>query len=218
MKSSIRCRAAWHKASVVMLGAMLAACGESAPPEPQLSFEESLQQQLIQAEPGTVIEIPAGVHALTRSLSLTVPGVTIRGQGMAQSLRRKGYALRVFDLRGELMQDFVKEGGTACASPADAAGGCDVLISVVVNAAQTEAVLFGEHGAAAALPKGGVFVMCSTVDPKFSIDLEARLAERGILYLDAPISGGAAQAPKASRSQFEATLQARYTGTFEFDR
>lgn len=86
MNSSIRCRAAWRPASVVMLGAMLAACGESTPPEPQLSFEESLQQQLIQAEPGTVIEIPAGVHTLTRSLSLTVPGVTIRGQGMAQSI------------------------------------------------------------------------------------------------------------------------------------
>jgi 3-hydroxyisobutyrate dehydrogenase len=137
-------------------------------------------------------------------------GLGAMGLGMAQSLRRKGYALRVFDLRGELMQDFVKEGGTACASPADAAGGCDVLISVVVNAAQTEAVLFGEHGAAAALPKGGVFVMCSTVDPKFSIDLEARLAERGILYLDAPISGGAARAARGEITMMTAGRPAAY--------
>ena len=61
----------------------LAACGE---PQPQLSFEESLQQQLIEAEPGDVIEIPAGTHELTRSLSLDVPGVTIRGAGMDRSI------------------------------------------------------------------------------------------------------------------------------------
>ena len=61
----------------------LAACGE---PQPQLSFEESLQQQLIEAEPGDVIEIPAGTHELTRSLSLDVSGVTIRGEGMDSSI------------------------------------------------------------------------------------------------------------------------------------
>ncbi len=61
----------------------LAACGE---PQPQLSFEESLQRQLIEAEPGDIIEIPAGTHELTRSLSLDVPGVTVRGEGMDRSI------------------------------------------------------------------------------------------------------------------------------------
>ena len=65
---------------------------------------------------------------------------------------------------------------------------------MVVNAAQTEDVLFGSGGVAAAMRAGSVFVMCSTVDPNWSIALEARLAERGLLYLDAPISGGAAKA------------------------
>lgn len=65
---------------------LLVACGSDEPAAPVLSFEESLQQQLIQAEPGDVIEIPAGVHELTRSLSLTVPGVTIRGQGIDTSV------------------------------------------------------------------------------------------------------------------------------------
>ena len=68
------------------LGAILVSCGESEPPAPALSFEESLQVQLIEAQPGDVIEIPAGTHAMTRSLSLTVPGVTIRGAGMDQSI------------------------------------------------------------------------------------------------------------------------------------
>jgi 3-hydroxyisobutyrate dehydrogenase len=65
---------------------------------------------------------------------------------------------------------------------------------VVVNAAQTEDVLFGAAGCAKAMQPGSLFVMCSTVDPAWSAALEQRLHERGILYLDAPISGGAARA------------------------
>ena len=65
---------------------LITACSDQAPPEPELSFEESLQQQLIQAQPGDVIEIPAGTHQLTRGLSLTVDGVTIRGEGMDSSI------------------------------------------------------------------------------------------------------------------------------------
>ena len=73
-------------ATLISLAAMLWACGESEPSAPELSFEESLQVQLIQAQPGDVIEIPAGTHQITRSLSLTVSGVTIRGAGMDQSI------------------------------------------------------------------------------------------------------------------------------------
>jgi parallel beta-helix repeat protein len=65
---------------------LLVACGEPEPLMPQLRFEESLQQQLIEARPGDIVEIPAGVHEMTRSLSLTVPGVTIRGEGMDRSI------------------------------------------------------------------------------------------------------------------------------------
>ena len=53
---------------------------------PELSFEESFQTQLINAQPGDVIEVPAGVHEFTRSLSLNVPGVTLRGAGMDVSI------------------------------------------------------------------------------------------------------------------------------------
>lgn len=76
------------QSSVLMaaLSILLSSCGEPPPAEPPLSFEESLQQQLIQAQPGDVIEIPAGTHELTRGLSLTVSGVTIRGEGMDSSV------------------------------------------------------------------------------------------------------------------------------------
>jgi L-threonate 2-dehydrogenase len=123
-------------------------------------------------------------------------GLGAMGMGMAKSLRRAGYSVHVFDVRPEVAEAFAAEGGVASNSPAEVAAACEVVVSVVVNAAQTEAVLFGEGGAAAAMKAGNVFVMCSTVDPGWSIALEKRLAEKGILYLDAPISGGAAKAAK----------------------
>jgi 3-hydroxyisobutyrate dehydrogenase len=131
-------------------------------------------------------------------------GLGAMGKGMAGSLRRAGYAVHVCDVRLDVAQAFVSEGGVACTTPAELAGLCDVVVSVVVNAAQTEAVLFGESGAAAALARGSVFVMCSTVDPNWSIALEARLAELGVLYLDAPISGGAAKAASGQMTMMTA--------------
>jgi putative dehydrogenase len=121
-------------------------------------------------------------------------GLGAMGRGMAASLRRAGWPPHVFDLRPEAAQDFARDGGTACASAAELAAACDVVVSVVVNSAQTDDLLFGSGGVAAAMPLGSVFVMCSTVDPNWSIALEARLEALGLLYLDAPISGGAAKA------------------------
>ncbi|TCT11135.1 L-threonate dehydrogenase [Paralcaligenes ureilyticus] len=131
-------------------------------------------------------------------------GLGAMGMGMAGSLRRAGYRVHVCDVRTEVAQAFAADGGVACATPSDVAQACEVLISVVVNAAQTEAVLFGEGGAAAALKPGSVFVMCSTVAPNWSIELEQRLAERNLLYLDAPISGGAARAASGEMTMMTA--------------
>jgi 3-hydroxyisobutyrate dehydrogenase len=116
------------------------------------------------------------------------------GGGMARSLRRAGHEVHVHDARPEVAAAFASEGGQAHDTPAALARHCDIVISVVVNAAQTESVLFGEQGCAAAMRPGSVFVMCSTVDPAFSAAMEARLAEIDVLYVDAPISGGAARA------------------------
>jgi 3-hydroxyisobutyrate dehydrogenase len=123
-----------------------------------------------------------------------VIGLGAMGGGMARSLRRSGYRVHAADARPDVARTFAGEGGVACVSPADLAQHCEVIISVVVNAAQTEDVLFGQAGCAAAMKPGSVFVMCSTVDPAWSAELERRLADHGIHYLDAPISGGAAKA------------------------
>jgi 3-hydroxyisobutyrate dehydrogenase len=133
-----------------------------------------------------------------------VIGLGAMGGGMARSLRRHGHAVHVFDVRPEITHAFAAEGGVACASLAELAGACDVIVSVVVNAAQTESVLFDEGGCAYAMRRGSVFVMCSTVDPNWSMALESRLAALGILYLDAPISGGAVKAASGEMTMMTA--------------
>lgn len=127
-------------------------------------------------------------------------GLGAMGSGMAASLRRANFELYVFDVRPEVSKKFCEAGGTACNSLQELGSVCDVVVSVVVNAAQTEEVLFGSAsapGLADSLKPGSVFVMCSTVDPNISIGFESRLAENDILYVDAPISGGAAKAASA---------------------
>lgn len=123
-----------------------------------------------------------------------VIGLGAMGSGMAASLRRAGHDVHVHDIRAELAAGFAAQGGTACATPQALAGACRVVVSVVVDARQTEALLFGEGGLAAALRPGSVFIMCSTVDPGWSAALQARLQALDLLYLDAPVSGGMARA------------------------
>lgn len=144
------------------------------------------------------------------SLVAGVIGLGAMGSGMAASLRRAGHPVQVFDVRTEVAAAFARDGGTACASLAELGAACDVVVSVVVNAAQTEAVLFGPGGCAATMKPGSVFVMCSTVDPNWSMALEKRLNDLGLLYIDAPISGGAAKAASGEMTMMTSGAPAAY--------
>ncbi|MCX5530183.1 NAD(P)-dependent oxidoreductase [Streptomyces sp. NBC_00006] len=134
---------------------------------------------------------PAPTAPTTR---VGVVGLGAMGLGMARSLRAAGFHVAVHDLRADVAADFAREGGAAYDTAGDLAADVDVLVGVVVNSAQVESVLFGDGGAAHRLRPGSVYVMCSTVDPTFSAQLEGRLGELGVRLLDAPISGGAARA------------------------
>jgi 3-hydroxyisobutyrate dehydrogenase len=137
-------------------------------------------------------------------------GLGAMGAGMAATLRTRGYEVHVCDVRPGIAAAFAAQGGVACATPAEVARGCQVVVSVVVNAQQTEEVLFGENGAAAAMAPGSVFVMCSTVDPNWSIALEGRLNALDIHYVDAPISGGAARAASGQMTVMSAAKPEAY--------
>lgn len=123
-----------------------------------------------------------------------VIGLGSMGFGMARSLLRAGFAVSGFDVSEQAVARLVAEGGRAGATPAEAAAGADVVVSVVVNAAQTEAVLFGDGGCAETMAAGSVFISSATMAPDAARGLAARLQAAGVHYLDAPMSGGAARA------------------------
>ncbi|WP_407518609.1 L-threonate dehydrogenase [Methylobacterium oryzisoli] len=132
------------------------------------------------------------------SVRAAVIGLGSMGCGMALSLHRAGLPVVGYDVDPAGVARFTAEGGQGAASPAEAAAGAAIVVCVVVNAAQTEAVLFGEGGVAAAMPEGAVFVSCATMDPAVARRLAARLEGTGRHYLDAPISGGAQRAAEGA--------------------
>jgi len=123
-----------------------------------------------------------------------VIGLGAMGMGVARSLLRKGFEVHACDVREAARQSIAGEGAIAHATPAALAARVDALIVLVVNAAQTEAVLFGEDGAAAALKPGSTVLASSTVAPEFAEKLNERLSAMQLRHLDAPVSGGAVRA------------------------
>ena len=129
-----------------------------------------------------------------------VIGVGAMGMGVAKRLLARGYAVHVRDIRREAEDEARAAGATVCASAAEVAAVCPVVITLVVDARQTEDVVFGRRGVSEGMQPGGVLVMCSTVSPEFSGPLAERLAPHGILALDAPVSGGPARAHDGTMS------------------
>ena len=125
---------------------------------------------------------------------MAVIGLGSMGYGMATSLRRAGFEVTGCDVSADSVARFEKDGGRGAKTPAEAAKAADVVVSVVVNAAQTEAILFGKDGAAETLAKDAVFISSATMDPDIARRLAKQLEATGRHYLDAPISGGAQRA------------------------
>jgi L-threonate 2-dehydrogenase len=123
-----------------------------------------------------------------------VIGLGSMGFGMADSLLRAGFSVSGYDVSDKARAFLAQHGGSASASPREAARGRDALLTVVVNAEQTNEVLFGDDGAAQEMAAGTVIISSATMAPMEAENLASQATERGILYLDAPISGGAKKA------------------------
>ncbi|MBW6495267.1 MAG: NAD-binding protein [Burkholderiaceae bacterium] len=126
--------------------------------------------------------------------TLGVIGLGSMGMGAACSALRNGVTTWGCDPRPEARQAFADAGGQAVASAAELAVHCEVVLVLVLNAAQTEEVLFGEQGIATRLAAGSVVVCSATVDPALPPVWEQRLAEHGLWLIDGPVSGGAKKA------------------------
>ena len=122
-------------------------------------------------------------------------GLGIMGSRQAANLARAGYELTVFNRTRERAEAWAAEhGGRVAGSPREAAEGADVVITMVVDGPQVEAMLLGEDGAAAGARPGTLFVDMSTIAPAAARSLAATLADAGHGFVDAPVTGSS---PKA---------------------
>jgi 3-hydroxyisobutyrate dehydrogenase len=124
-----------------------------------------------------------------------VIGLGIMGSRMAANLRRAGHELTVHNRTRERAERFAGEhGATIADTPADVGAACDVVITMVVDGAQVERVLLGDHGVVEGAGEGTLCVDMSTIAPADTRRIGAVLAERAIGFVDAPVTGSS---PKA---------------------
>ena len=135
-----------------------------------------------------------------KSGSTGVIGVGNMGLAIAGRLREHGREVLVRDLRADREELAERAGAHACATPALLSRRCDVVIVAVVDAAQTETVLFGDDGVAASAAPGTCVVLCPTIAPESVESFAARLDALGLDWIEAPMSGGPARARAGTMS------------------
>jgi len=123
-----------------------------------------------------------------------VIGLGSMGMGVARSLLRAGLPVSGYDVRPEARRQFEELGGVAASCPGEAGRRARAVVILVVNAEQTEEVIFGAGGLAESMEPGSVIVTSSTVPPAFAADLGRRIESRGLMNIDAPVSGGVKKA------------------------
>ena len=131
--------------------------------------------------------------------NIAVIGLGSMGYGIAGSCLRSGHLVWGLDTNIDQVTKFCKLGGQN-SSLNTVINDIDVVLVVVLNSTQTETVLFGEEGVVKKLRSGSVVISCATVAPNFAKDMEKRCKEFGVLYLDAPISGGSVKAANGQLS------------------
>jgi 3-hydroxyisobutyrate dehydrogenase-like beta-hydroxyacid dehydrogenase len=144
------------------------------------------------------------------SQNVAVIGLGSMGYGMAASALRVGHIVWGVDINPDQIARFQAEGGQA--TPLDqSTGTLDAVAVVVLNAQQTESVLFGDNGIVEKLKAGAVVLACATVPPAFAKDMAARCEKHGVHYLDAPISGGSLKAASGQLSIMASGTPAAFT-------
>jgi 2-hydroxy-3-oxopropionate reductase len=117
-------------------------------------------------------------------------GLGIMGKPMAINLRRAGYALVVHSRSPGPVEELVAEGAERRETPAAVVAVSDVVITVLPDTPDVEAVISGPGGVLESVRPGGLVIDMSTIDPSATRRLEAALAERQVAFIDAPVSGG----------------------------
>lgn len=117
-------------------------------------------------------------------------GLGLMGKPMGRNWLKAGFPLVVWNRTRSKADDLVREGAKLAANPRELAAQVDVLLTIVSDPPALEEVMFGPQGALDGLRRGSIFIDSSTVSPELARREAAACAERGIDFLDAPVTGG----------------------------
>ena len=125
----------------------------------------------------------------TRAQTVGFVGLGMMGYPMATNIVRKGLSLVAYDTRKETVDGICALGARAASGPADVARQASIVVSMVDTTAQAEEVILGPGGLIEAAQRGDVIISMSTIDPVMLRATHAKLAEKGVGFIDAPVSG-----------------------------
>ncbi len=134
------------------------------------------------------------------SESIGFIGLGIMGRGMARNLLKAGFGLTVWNRTKSRGDELAAEGAALAQHPADLATQTDVIIVCVSDTPDVEAVILGENGVIHGARRGALVIDMSTISPQATREVAAKLAEKEIFMLDAPVSGGSEGAAKGTLS------------------
>ena len=123
------------------------------------------------------------------SIKVGFIGLGNMGMPMAKSLVRGGFSLRVFDLRQEAIEEMIALGAAGASSSREVAEASDVVISMVRDIPQTEAVVFGKDGLWKGIRKGMTIIISSSIGPEYCRQLYTRAKEQGVRVIDCCVTG-----------------------------
>ena len=127
-------------------------------------------------------------------------GLGVMGKPMSKNLLKAGYELVVYNRSQAAIQELVAEGAEAASSPSAVAEKCNIIFTMLPNSPQVRQVLLGEKGVIEQAKPGTIVIDTSSIAPIAAREIAAKLAEKQIEMLDAPVSGGQAGAEKATLS------------------
>lgn len=117
-------------------------------------------------------------------------GLGIMGKPMARNLMKAGYALTVYDIMGEPMEELATEGATAASSAGEVAATTDKIITMLPDSADSEKAILGPDGVLEGARPGAIVIDMSSIAPSMSQKIALQCAQKSVEFLDAPVSGG----------------------------
>lgn len=127
-------------------------------------------------------------------------GLGIMGKPMSKNLIKAGYELVVLDRNPSAVQELLGAGATTANTPKDVAAQADIVITMLPNSPQVKELALGENGIIEGAKPGTILVDMSSIAPLVSREIAAKLADKGIEMLDAPVSGGEPKAIEGTLS------------------